>query len=454
MASSGGSSTFGGLFAQDFRLRERPELRVVFLIFSIETVGFSMLIVIQTFFMIKELGMTPLQIGTVLSASMATQMVGAAISGRCSDAFGRRCILVFAFFWVGCFQMAIAFVRNFWELLIVRVLNGACGGTFAISQAPVLDVEPDKERRSMYMGLFGAITSLAFSIGPGLGALLVFTDTLTRRQVFLLVGAFAITSGTIAFFFLKETLPEERRRPLCGPAKEDESSEGRIGTSDWDMLNMGLSLVWLSNFLADFAKFFLYAMYAILINDLFGYEDAEFGIILMLGGLVGMLIQAFVFPVVVQVIGLHATIFLGAALSAIGLACLPLVTSHVLHFTILGIFISGTNLWEPGVPVLLGQYTSPWHLGSAIGINFVCARLGSIISPVVGGWFYEICGSCSFFIGATAFLLAGLLVLLAFCCATEVSATAAEKFEAKYIDEAGGSSSTRNTRAGETQSLR
>jgi MFS family permease len=445
MPSSG--SSIGEMFKQDFRLRERPELRVVFLIFSLETVGFSMLIVSQTYFMMKELGMSPLQIGTVLSANMATQMVGAAVSGRFSDAFGRRLVLIVAFFWVGSFQIAISFVRNFQELLINRVLIGICGGTFALSAAPVLDVEPDKERRSMYMGLFAAVSSLAFSIGPGIGALLIFSDTLTRRQLFVVVGLFAISSGIIAFFFLKETLSEERRRPLCGPAMEDESSEGHIGKSDWDMVNLGLSLVWTSNFLADFAKFFLYSLYAILINDLFGYEDAEFGIILMCAGLGGMLVQGLVFPVIVKATGLHATIVLGAALSAIGLAFLPLVTSFFLHFSLLGIFITGTSLWEPGIPVLLGQYTSPWHLGSAIGINFLFARVGSIISPIIGGWSYGICGSCSFFIGSAAFALGGLLVLLAFFCATEVSATAAEKFEAKYIDEAGG-------RARETESLR
>lgn len=425
------------MLTQDFMLREHPELRVVFLVFSIDTIGFALLIAIQTFFMIEELKMTPLQVGTVLSAQMATQMVAAPVSGRISDACGRRAILVFAFFWVGCFQIATAWVRNFYEFLIARTLMGVCGGTFAISTAPVLDVEPDKERRSGYVGLYGATTSLAFSVGPGLGALLFWSELLMRRQLYVLAGCLTVAAGIIAFFFLKETLPETRRRPLCGQ-KEEESSESRNGLSDWDMVNLGLSLVWTANFLADFGKFFLYAMYAILINDLFGYRDAEFGIILMCCGLGGMLVQALLFPPIVRCIGLHATVVLGAALTATGLACLPLVTSLVLHFCMLAVFVIGSGFWEPGVPVLLGAYTSAWHLGAAIGINFVFCRLGAIISPIIGGYFYEICGSCSFFIGGAASALAGLMVLLAFFCATEVSASAAEKFEAKYADEAGG----------------
>merc|ERR1719335_263218 len=111
-------------------------------------------------------------------------------------------------------------------------------------------------------------------------------------------------------------------------------------------------------------------------------------------------------------------------------------TSFFLHFSMLAVFVVGISLWEPGVPVLLGTYASAWHLGAAMGVNFVFLRIGQIASPVVGGWFYEKCGTCSFFVGGSSCALSGLLVLLAFFCATEVQASVTEKFEAKYADEA------------------
>lgn len=454
MRSPSGNRDSRGAFSQDFLLVERPELRVLFLIFSIEMIGSAMLIAVQAFFMIEDLKMTPLQVGTVLSATMATQMLGAPFSGRLSDACGRRLIIIFAFFWVGSFQMATFLVQNYYQLLIVRTLIGICGGTFAISMAPVLDVEPDKERRSMYMGLFAATTSLAFAIGPALGALLFWSELMSRRHLFLLAGCCAITSGIIGFFLFKESLPVHRRRPLCGPAQDANDSDSSIGLSDWDMVNLGLSLIWMAGFLKDFGNFFLYAMYSFLINDMFGYRDAEFGIILMCCGLGGMVIQALIFPVVVRLISLHATVVLGAALSAVGLACLPLFTSFVLHFTMLAIFVIGGSLWEPGVPVLLGSYASPWHLGAAMGVNFVFCRTGAVVAPIIGGWFYETCGSCSFFVGGASAALSGVLVLLACFCATEVCASAAEKFEAKCAGEAEEGKSGNNTKAQETVSLR
>jgi len=434
-ATQNGHST--AMFSQDFGLRQKPELRVLFLIYSLEIVGFGMIIPIKSFFMIAELKFTAFQVGAVLSATMAAQIVGAPVFGRISDACGRRPIIVIAFFWVGCWQMATSRVNNFPEMIFVRTCLGLCGGTYAISSAPVLDIVPDSDRRSMYIGLFGAICSLAFSVGPGISSILLMLELLSRRNMFILGGSFAIVSGIIAFLFFKETLPQARRRPLCGSA-EEESSEGKVGLRDWDMVNLGLSLTWVASFLVDFGKFFLYSVYAFLIKDLFGYDDKEYGIILMIWGLQSMIIQAFVFPVAVRVVGHHVTIIFGTFAMGVGLACLPLTTSVVYHFAILFLFAFGSSLWEPGVPVLVGTYATRWHVGSAMGVNFCFSRIGSILSPLIGGWLWDVCGSCSFYFGGASLGLAGFIVMLAYFCATEVRAGASEMLETKYSAELEG----------------
>lgn len=417
-----------GAFSQDFGLRERPELRVLFIIYAIEIIGFGMIIPVKSFFMIEELKFTAFQVGAVLSGTMAAQIVGAPLFGRFSDAVGRRPIIVIAFFWVGCWQMATSLVQNFSQMLFVRIGLGLCGGTYAISTAPVLDVEPGLQQRSMYIGLFGALTSLAFSIGPGIGSIILMVELLSRRSLFVLGGSFAIISGIIAFFFLKETLPQARRRPLCG---KRESKDDGAGLTDLEMVNLGLSLTWIASFLVDFGKFFLYSVYAFLIRDLFGYDDKEYGIILMIWGISSMFIQAIVFPEAVRLVGLYSTVIFGGVVMAVGLACLPLAKDIVLHFSVLAMFGIGGSLWEPGVPVLIGTFASRWHLGAALGVNFCFSRIGSIVSPLIGGWFWDKCGSCSFFIGGAAIGLAALILMVAFFCATEVPG-ASEMLESKY----------------------
>merc|ERR1719265_1992234 len=112
-----------------------------------------------------------------------------------------------------------------------------------------------------------------------------------------------------------------------------------------------------------------------------------------------MLVQALIFPVAVRLAGHRATIIFGAALMGVSLACLPLTRNFTLHFAILTLFSTGSSLWEPGVPVLIGTYASAWHLGAAMGVNFFFCRIGAILSPLIGGYFWDHCGTCSFYIG-------------------------------------------------------
>jgi len=418
---------------QDFCLREKPELRALFSAFAIESIGSAMLMAIQVFFMVEDLKMTPLMVGSVLSATAATQMLGAPFSGRISDACGRRKVLILVFLWVGCFQIATSFVHDYTSLLIVRSLIGICGGTFVLAPTPVLDVEPSKERQGMYMGRFGAIASLGFSIGPALGALLFWSEALSRRELFLLAGCFAIASSIITFSFFTETLPEDRRRSLCGPPTNETTSKDGVKVSCCSVVNLGLSLTWTASFLAYFGQSFLYSMYFILINDLFGFQDAEFGIILMFLGLGSMVVQALIFPAIVRFMGIHVTIMVSAVLTAVGLAFLPVCTSLFPHFLMLAIFIIGTSFWQPGAPVLLGSYASSRHLGVAMGVNFVFTRIGGIAGPVIAGGLYQFSGPASFIVGGASCALSGLMVLVAFFGATHVRSTS----EAKCADEAG-----------------
>merc|ERR1719160_1808502 len=148
-----------------------------------------------------------------------------------------------------------------------------------------------------------------------------------------------------------------------------------------------------------------------------------------------MFIQAIVFPEAVRLVGLYSTTIFGGVVMAIGLACLPLVKDIVLHFSVLALFGIGSSLWEPGVPVLIGTFASRWHLGAALGVNFCFSRIGSIVSPLISGWFWDKCGSCSFFIGGAAMGLASLMLTMAFFCATEVRAGASEMLESKYAND-------------------
>merc|ERR1719359_591904 len=140
--------------------------------------------------MIEEIGMSPTQVGTVLAANSAAQMLGAIFFGRCSDAVGRRPLVLFGWSWAFLGSTAMAFCYTFTHILIVRVVQGLSGGTMAICQSYMLDAVPP-HKQPQFLGLFGGVTSIAFVFGPLLGATLIALGT-DRRYIFIVSGLLAL----------------------------------------------------------------------------------------------------------------------------------------------------------------------------------------------------------------------------------------------------------------------
>jgi len=403
-------------FKQDFLLSGYPQLRPQFFVLSLEVVGFGMLIPVLNFFMMKELGMRAWEVGATLSIFGVTQMSGAAFFGRCSDSWGRRGIMIFAFLWAGTWQIAIYMVRNFYEMLFVRAMGGISGGTGAISIAYILDVV-DPWNRGQYLGLFGAATSIGFAIGPGVGAGLVALEVMSRRMMFVLAGSIAIISGILTYFFVKESLPQDRRRRLCG--SDEKADAEKVG--DWQAFNLGLGLLWLAQCFSSAGVYFLYSMYSFLIEDLFGFGDKELGLILMSSGLWGIVVAAIVFPASVRCFGAYATTIGGSIITGISLISLPYAANIYVHIGCMALFGLGAGNFEPGILVLYANYASMSHLGFANGWGAFFSRLGGIGSPIIAGILYEGQGGVAFVVGGSFCILAACFVLMTYWFASPLT---------------------------------
>lgn len=403
-------------FSTDVTLSGYPVFRPLYSMFFIEILGWAMTIPVIAFFILKDLGLGPWELGLALSSFSLAQVFGSAVFGRVSDAFGRRPVALTCFFWASLGLFATALVRNFTELLITRVVAGLSGGTWPLCQAYVLDVVPVWDR-GKYVGLLGATFSLGLSSGPGISAGLLFSGLVGRRTIFMISGCVAASGAIMGYFLLKESMPEERKRPLCGKSAEQE--EEAKAESDWEATNVGLVLIWIARMACAFGEFFMYSMYAILIHDLFGFEDKEMGIILMCMGIVGAIINMLVFPATVRFVGPASATILGCTCAAIGLALLPTSGTLGIHLCFLFIFTFGTAHSSPGFPVVCSQYCSLRHLGFANGWLNSFRGISAVFSPLAGGFLYERVGPIATFsvAGGGALCAAGLLVVVK-CCTT------------------------------------
>lgn len=399
----------------DFTLAQYPLLRPVFLISPIECIGFAMMTTVKSFFAIEMAGCTPFQLGALGSARQSAQVIGAATFGRVSDTVGRRPIMLFALIWSAFLPLMVGlWVTNFEQFFVIEFLGGLSGGTGVILCAYILDIPRSRDQHSQYLGMFGAVITVGWIVGPGASSVLLASGLTGRQGILIIAGILSIIAFILAFFFVQESLPPERRRPflMASTAPAD-----RHEISDFEALNRGLILLWISFAFSKFGEFFLYTMYPYLIKDLFGYSDKEFGIILMAFSVIGIIVQGLMFPVAVRLIGPYWTAIFGAMCEGVGLVLLPLATLLPAHCFGLFLFVFGSSLVGAGLPLLLTRFTSNRHLGFANGWQTACGNLASLVAPLTSGGLYEYCGGCAFYLaGSSLMVTAGFILSIYTCC--------------------------------------
>mmetsp|Transcript_56146 Transcript_56146/g.180190 ORF Transcript_56146/g.180190 Transcript_56146/m.180190 type:complete len:428 (-) Transcript_56146:222-1505(-) len=396
--------------AIDFKLEKYPVLRPLFCMVFLESLGMALSTPVIPFFIMDEMGATEYELGISVTAFSLTQILGASVFGRCSDAFGRWPVVVFSFIWtaVGC--AATAFVRTFNELLVARLLTGISGGTWPICQAYLLDVVEEHDRGN-YMGSLAAVFASAWIIGPGTATVLLHYQLVSRRMMFNISALICLAGAFLGGVWLQESLPRDRWRPIRLARQADSRAEGERSESDWEAVNVGLACIWLSRFFIAVAQFVVYSMYAPLLEDMLGLGARALGVLLMLGGIAAVLVQGLVFGSVVRRLGKHEALFLGCCFVAIAVVLMPVFRVFAIKAVILLVFVCGESHVEPATPIVIAAYCSERHLGFANGCGSAFRGVAAILTPLLGGFLYERCGSCAFELaGAAAALAAGLVM--------------------------------------------
>lgn len=152
----------------------------------------------------REFSMGPFAVGFMTAAVPLGAVFGAAISGRLTDAFGRRRVLIVAavIFFVG--SLVAAGATSIWMLIVARLLLGAAVGVSSMA-APLYIAETAPRR---LRGRFVSAFQLAITVGILVSYLtgLAFSDDDNWRLMF---GAGALPA--IVLFFGLVRLPESPR---------------------------------------------------------------------------------------------------------------------------------------------------------------------------------------------------------------------------------------------------
>jgi EmrB/QacA subfamily drug resistance transporter len=154
--------------------RTRPILIVLYVGVLMGTLDIA--IVAPALPQIQEVfNVTARDLSWVFAIYVLFSLIGTPIMSKLSDMYGRRYIYVIdvALFAAGSLLVVISPSDNFTDLLIGRAAQGfGSSGIFPVASAVIGDILPP-ERRGRALGIIGAMTGLAFIIGPLLGGLIL-----------------------------------------------------------------------------------------------------------------------------------------------------------------------------------------------------------------------------------------------------------------------------------------
>lgn len=176
-------------------------------------VGFSSFISFIPYY-IQEMGVTDQAevlnwAAAFTSASAISMMIAAPIWGGLSDRYGRKVMLVRATLAGAILAFLLGLARTPLQLLVIRVFQGAVGGTIAAAITLVATETPE-DNLGTALGLMQTVQFLGQAVGPVLGGILA--DALGYRAVFPISSGLMVVALVGVVAFVRERSPVGAQR--------------------------------------------------------------------------------------------------------------------------------------------------------------------------------------------------------------------------------------------------
>jgi len=385
---------------------QKKNLIKIFLVILADITAFGMVIPL-TPILARDFGEESLKIGLLISAYSMVQFVLAPFWGRLSDSFGRKNILLLGFLGSALAHTYFAFSSSFGDIIVSRLMAGFFGGNIVIASAYIADITPEKQR-SKNLGLIGMAFGAGFTLGPGLGFLLILLGSNIGASPpfgvhFASMGAglLCVLNFIFSFFFLKESLSHKKNIKEVFQKRSlfKRPSAGRL----WQALNTPhLGLILMMSFTLWFALAHIEPVLILLVQDDFSWSKKAAYSSFIYIGLLMVLSQGWIVRHWIPKMGEKTVNFVGLSAMALGLTFIG-VSSFFnpaesydffsLGFMILCLGVTGFSVgYSLSSTCLNGAISllSPSkQQGGIFGINQSLSSFARIIGPASGGWLYQ-----------------------------------------------------------------
>ena len=358
----------------------------------------------------REVGMSELQISSIIAASSLVVFLASPRWGRLSDRWGRKRVMVIGLFGYACGNLLFASVfhltlvgallplTGYLLLMLTRVMHASVMSAIMPSSSAYMADITSIATRTKGMGAVGAANNFGSILGPALGGLLAGITLLTPLWV---ASGIAVTTALFVIVLLPD-IPKARRKARqenTPPPKKLSYFDPRIlpyiivGA----LMFMGMALV--------------QQTLAFRFQDVLGLTAVEtaqtFGMAMGCSAAASLLSQIGL----MQRINLTPFQWLRIALPILAVAFAGLALADTQALMMFAMVLQGAAMGLAGPAFMAGASLAvePHEQGAVAGIAGSCGPLGFTIGPLLGGFFYQISPDLPYW-----FTFAVYLPLLAF----------------------------------------
>lgn len=364
-----------------------PGFGVIWTTVALDLIGFGILFPVLARYA-RDAGASPAMAGLLVASFSIAQVVFSPITGRLSDQFGRKPIIILSLAGTAVGSLLTGLAGSLWLLFVARIIDGASGASVSVAQAAVTDVAPEEERARL-LGLLGAAFGAGFALGPAIGGIAALVS---HRLPFFIAAAIAALNALAAVRRLPETHPRDVRRPARRPARKPMSAELRRL-----LFTTFVSLVAFSGFEATFS---------LLTEARFDLsESATYGVFFLIGmGLV--FVQGGLIHPVVARLGETTTVRAGLTCNAIGLALVAIDDGWATLTAALVLLVVGQGLASPTLSALVAGRSAQDRRGITLGFQQSAGGLARSVGPALAGVLFGRSIPAPYLVGAGLVILA------------------------------------------------
>ena len=352
---------------RELRATLPPEYWVVWVGTLINRAG-GFVVPLLTFYLTRERGMTLTEAGTIVALYGAGTVVAAVVGGVMADRVGRRATMAVSMLGGSVLMIRLGFASETWEVAVITLALGFVGELYrpAVS-AFIADVVPAEHRLRAYGFLHWAI-NIGFSIAPVAAGLVAGWSYLA---LFVVDGVTMAVFGVVVLLRLPETRPPHVEHEHAPRASLGVVLRDRAFMTFW-FITFGVALVFFQS-QTSLSGWMLWQ----------GHEEAVFGALLAVNGVMIVLVQPAITEAVRTVDRARVLAFAGLVTGA-GFALHGTSALIAVHVAAILIWTLGEILLTPTGAAVVADMAPVQARGRYQGMYGLTFGLASFLGPLLG----------------------------------------------------------------------